>query len=70
MLCMFLEGGAIHRDVIQVHDNKAVEEWLEDFIHNCLKCGRYIGEAKSHNKEFKKSVPYDASCLWFISFGN
>ena len=46
MLGMFLERGAIHHDVVQVHDHKAVKEWLEYLVHECAKCGGCISEAK------------------------
>lgn len=67
---LLFKGVVIDHDVVQVHYNKAVEEWIEGFIHKCAKYDWCIGKAKWHNNEFKISIPYDASRLRFISFGN
>ena len=60
----------LYTTVIQVHDNEAVEERLENLVHKGAKRGRCIGEAKRHDKELKRSVPGYARCFWLISFGN
>ena len=61
---------AIHHYVVQVHDHKAVEEWLECLIHERVKCGGCISKAKRHHKEFERLVPCCTRCLRFVSLGD
>ena len=69
MLTMFLKCGAIHHDVVQVHDNKMVEERLKHLAHECAKYCGCIGEVEWHDKEFEGPAPCYACSLGFISLG-
>lgn len=46
MLGMFFQGGAIYDDVVQMHDNEAVIEWLENLIYKYVEYSRGIRKAK------------------------
>ncbi|KAK9226194.1 hypothetical protein WN943_011241 [Citrus x changshan-huyou] len=70
VLGVLLECGAIHHYFIQVHDDEAVEERLENLVHKGAKRGRCIGEAKRHDKELERSVPGYARLFWLISLGD
>ena len=42
----------IHKDVVEEDQHKMPLVWLEDSVHQALKCGRDIGQAKGHDQEF------------------
>ena len=70
MLGMLLERGALHHDVVQVHDHKTVEEWLKPFVHKYAESGGCIGEPKWPNNEFERPVFCYTRCFALIFLGN
>lgn len=65
---MFLKGGTIHHDVVQVHDDKVVKEVLENLIYKSTKHDPCVSEAKWYDKEFEGSVLGYACSLRLVSF--
>ena len=66
---MLIKRGAIHHYVVQVHDHKTIEEWLEHLVHECAKCGGCISKAKRQHKEFKRLVLLECNlCTSFALF--
>lgn len=46
MLGMFFQGGAIYHNGVQIHDNEAVIEWLENLIYKYIEYSWGISKAK------------------------
>lgn len=53
---MAVEGGVVHQDVIEEHDDKTVKEWFQELVHCCLKCGGHIAQTKWHHFVFRVSL--------------
>ena len=56
--------------VVQVDDQKFVEEVAEDVVHEGLEGGWGIGETEGHDEGFKMTIACAESCLPFISLSN
>ena len=53
---MFFYTSAEDQDVIEVHDDELVEEWLEDLIHGTHECSRSVGQAKREDSPLEVTV--------------
>jgi hypothetical protein len=47
---MFLQGATIDQNVVYVDDDKIIEPFLENVIHESAKCGGCISEPKRHHQ--------------------
>jgi hypothetical protein len=68
MLHMLLHIVDIDQNVVYVYDHKIIKPFPENVIHECVKCGRCIGESKRHHQEFVRVIPCVRSSLFFIPF--
>jgi hypothetical protein len=68
---MFIKSSAPNKNVIEIDCNFAFSNQIcKDGIHQCLECGRRIGEPKEHDAWFEKTLVRDEGCLLFIAFFN
>jgi hypothetical protein len=66
---IFIESGTLNEDVIEIDCNFAFSNQIcKDGIHQCLECGRQVGEPKEHDAWFKKTLICDEGCVPFIAF--
>ena len=66
LACLF----SIDQDVIQIHYDKDVKLFSEDFINVALKTGWSIGESKRHDLVLEVAVPSTKNSLSFVAFSN
>jgi len=63
MLKVFCPGRTEDQNIIKKHKHKAANVRLQNIIHECLKRGRGVGEAKRHDKELKMATVHPEHCL-------
>ena len=65
---MIFLGLRIDQNVIKKNQSKIPQIGPEDFIHQTLKSGRGIGEAKWHDSKFIVPQMSSKSCFFYIPF--
>ena len=70
MFLMGLEVLGVYEDVIQIDNNRDIEEVCKDTIDESLKGCRGIGQAKGHDIPFEGPILHAEHGLPFISFSN
>ena len=56
--------------ILSVDDNKFVDEWAQDLIHQPLKCVGRVRETEQHNSPLVETVLYHKGALPLISRTN
>jgi hypothetical protein len=67
---MLLHRAVIDQNVVYVDDDEIIKPFLENVIHESVKCGECIGEPKRHHQELVRAIPCAANSLFFILFRN
>ena len=60
----------VDEDIIQIHNDKNIEFFREDFIDIAMKCCRSVGQSKRHYLILKVFVSGPESSFPLISFAN
>ena len=60
MLCL---GTRVDEDIVDKHDNKLVQIWMENPVHQIHEHGRGISQAEWHDKELKRPITSQESGL-------
>ena len=68
MLLKLLYILEINQNVVQIANNKVIEEFSKNIVHQVLKDCWHICKSKRHDKVFKVAIPCPKSGLPFISF--
>jgi len=58
---MFFHKVVIDQNVIYVNNYKIIKPLLKNVVHECAKCGGWIGESKRHHQELIEVRPCVAS---------
>lgn len=68
VLGVLLQSVTIDHNVVKIYHYKLIKIWLEDSVHERVKCGQNVSEVVSHDLELGYPISSHTSNLWLISF--
>ena len=70
MLPVLLRIIGVDEDIVQVDDNRLIEQVLEDVVHETLESSRCVSKTFGDNQPFKRAITSPESCFPLVSLRN
>lgn len=63
-----IQGGTVHKDIVEENYDKLTQKRRQHGIHGCLEGGRCICQSKRHDQELIMTLICLEGCFQYVSF--